>query len=297
MADFIDHDYETGVSLATLGYTSITDLAVSNTDGLTGSTWGVRGTGTLNQRSNARADLNTGMTANTFLIEFDLDHVDVANSTRSTIILYKGTIPGAFLTLDSDLGDGRIELYSHETPGFGTVTPVWTSAAGLVVAGVSKRWSICGQMGTGVGVADGSVTFKIDGVVQTTQTVVQFSSTTNAVTRIRPAPHGRFDNLLVSDDGCLSPSIQSYIFGRGAAADDRAKVTSDLTVLMNLDELGRTVHEPNTLYVAGNLIVTGDTTIDGDVVTSSETLMNSIVTTGSEIVLDSDGNVVFVNGS
>jgi hypothetical protein len=90
---------------------------------------------------------------------------------------------------------------------------------------------------------------------------------------------------------------QAYIFGRGAAADDKAKVTSDLTVLMNLDGLGRTVHEPNTLYVAGDMIVTGTTTFTGDVsVADPTTLTDSIVTDGSGIVFDSDGNVVTVTG-
>ena len=111
--------------------------------------------------------------------------------------------------------------------------------------------------------------------------------------------YGHF-GLLPSTGGAIyttSAPKQNYAFGRGAAADDRAKVVSDLTVLMNLDEQGRTVDEPNTLYVAGNLIVTGDTTLDNPTVSNPETLMNSIVTTGSEIVLDSSGNVVFVNGS
>lgn len=93
--------------------------------------------------------------------------------------------------------------------------------------------------------------------------------------------------------GTFSTEIQSYIFGRGAAADDKAKVVSDLTVLMNLDGLGRTVDEPNTLYVAGNMIVTGTTTIGGSAETTNpESLMNSILTDGSDIIYDSNGNIV-----
>lgn len=95
----------------------------------------------------------------------------------------------------------------------------------------------------------------------------------------------------------LTADTQAYIFGRGASADDKATVVSDLTALFNLDGLGRIVDEPNTLVVT-KLKVLGTTTFEGDVVADSpSTLLNSIVTTGSEIVLDSDGNIVYVNGS
>lgn len=56
---------------------------------------------------------------------------------------------------------------------------------------------------------------------------------------------------------------QAWIWGRGAAADDRAKVISDLTALFELMGRGIVVDEPNTFYIDGNLIVTGDTTLAG----------------------------------
>jgi hypothetical protein len=76
-------------------------------------------------------------------------------------------------------------------------------------------------------------------------------------------------------------------------------VASDLTVLMNLDGEGRTVHEPNTLYVAGDVIVTGTTTFSGSLTFSNpSSILDAIVgTDDGQPVIDSDGNVVFVNGS
>lgn len=148
---------------------------------------------------------------------------------------------------------------------------------------------------------DGIVRVWLDGV-QVYETLTSWAwvpEATNPLFHLDYIYYGHF-GLLPSTNAAIysvSQPIQAYIFGRGASAGDKAKVVSDLTVLFNLDGLGRTVDEPNTLVVT-KLKVLGTTTFEGDVVTSTpETLMNSMVTTGSELVLDSDGNIVFVNGS
>jgi hypothetical protein len=50
--------------------------------------------------------------------------------------------------------------------------------------------------------------------------------------------------------------------------------------------------------VAGDVIVTGTTTVTTPSLSNPSSLWNAIVsTTDGEAVIDSDGNVVFVNGS
>jgi hypothetical protein len=57
------------------------------------------------------------------------------------------------------------------------------------------------------------------------------------------------------------------------------------------------VDEPNTLYVAGNLIVTGTTTIAGPYLSNPSSILDALVgTDDGQPIIDSDGNVVFVNG-
>lgn len=107
-----------------------------------------------------------------------------------------------------------------------------------------------------------------------------------------------FGELWEIEIGTFSQTVQAYVFGRGAAADDKATVVSDLTVLVNLDGLGRTVDEPNTLYVAGDVIVTGTTTFAGMSFSDPTSILDALVSTDDgQAVIDSDGNVVFVNGS
>jgi hypothetical protein len=192
---------------------------------------------------------------------------------------------------------------------------VFGDPAPTFVAGQENTFKVCWKCGTWNGVTtdlDGYVKWYLDGALVYEE--LNFPLVLNNNLSVNNAKHGwialgsdtvndgggmfgEMGEFSISDSECPT-TRQAVIFGRGAAADDKATVTSDLTVLMNLDELGRTVHEPNTLYVAGDMIVTGTTTFEGDVVASSpETLINSIVTTGSEIVLDSDGNIVYVNGS
>jgi hypothetical protein len=74
-------------------------------------------------------------------------------------------------------------------------------------------------------------------------------------------------------------------------------VTATRAVAFGLDGETNTLSEAGKVKVFGNLVVTGDVTFTGDVTVSEPSaLMDSIVTTGSEIVYDSSGNVVVVDG-
>lgn len=160
--------------------------------------------------------------------------------------------------------------------------------------------------------SDGAITLYVDGVAVITATGLQLVINQHATTNpecyyAKGLWHG-YPNLGgpatgtwvycgAADPPPASEPIQAVVIGRGAGADDKAKVTSDLTVLMNLDGAGRTVHRPNTLYIAGDLVVTGDVIYTG-ATASPTTLYDSLVTTeDGQIVTDSDGNVVFVEGS
>lgn len=87
--------------------------------------------------------------------------------------------------------------------------------------------------------------------------------TGTAITGIRFGYFGLLGELWDIEISSVDTAIHAYVFGRGASADDKATVVSDLTVLMNLDEQGRTLDAPGTLHVSGNLIVTGSTTLSG----------------------------------
>jgi hypothetical protein len=73
-------------------------------------------------------------------------------------------------------------------------------------------------------------------------------------------------------------------------------VTATRAVLFSLDGETNVHSDAGVLKICGDLEVTGDTTFEGAVsVTDPGTVMHSIVTTGSDIVYDSDGNIVVVD--
>lgn len=178
-------------------------------------------------------------------------------------------------------------------------------------------FKVCWKSGTYNGVdinSDGYARFYIDGVLVHaiedfpvgTVSNLAAASDPNVVTYVGLGTDvlqgggglfGSLGDVTFSDSACSTTPTQAVIIGRGAAADDKAKVTSDLTVLLNLDGQGRTVHRPNTLYLAGDLVVTGDVIYTG-ATSSPTTFYDSLVTTDDgELITDSDGNVVFVEGS
>jgi len=84
---------------------------------------------------------------------------------------------------------------------------------------------------------------------------------------------------------------------RGSAVfGEHTTVSASRAVAFGLNGATNTLSEAGKLKVFGNFEVTGDVTIGGDLLGSAtlvETILHSIVTAGGEVVVDSDGNVVF----
>lgn len=210
-------DFETGASLAALGFTNIVDLSTQSGAGL-GSTWGVRGDAAASASAKAFAKARVPVThsGRDFTLYADFDHCDwLTGYSDGTGNAFEMAAPGSgvFLTLGHGF-DGSFDYPAHSLVLFlqaqGGNVDVWRSAANVIVPNTTQRILLCGQLSSAPLVADGSVTVKIDGVTLTTLTNVAIygNGITNPPvwTELRINPSGRLDNLTVLTTGCISAS-------------------------------------------------------------------------------------------
>jgi hypothetical protein len=208
-----------------------------------------------------------------------------------------------FLAWDRDNGWFEIDL---ATWGFANPDVNDTVAYGGFSADTDYTLTICWKCGTpdttpiiGDVASDGYWRFYINGVLIYEKTDVALWLDENNGNLVPQVNFGQFgmlgalDQIVFNDAGCITPIVGSHVFGT------KGTIQSTRTFMANLDDTTRSINMPGTFFIGGDLVVTGTTTITGDVSTTSPaTLMNSIVTASDgSIVLDSDGNVVFVNGT
>jgi hypothetical protein len=190
--------------------------------------------------------------------------------------------------------------------------PTWNDLydqqpAPTFVAGQEYTFKICWKCGTPTGApitsvaSDGYVKYYIDGVSVGEMLNIPFfidANNANDITTISLASDvvhsgsglfGAMGDVLFADSECTSTVTGSAAFGVDGT------VTATRAVLFSLDGETNTHSDAGVLKICGDLVVTGDVTFTGDVTVSEpSSLMDSIVTTGSEIVYDSSGNVVVV---
>jgi len=202
-----------------------------------------------------------------------------------------------FLAWDAANGWFEIDL---ATWGFAIPDVNDTVVWGGYTADTDYTHTICWKCGTPVGdfadvTADGYFRFYINGVLIYEKTDVGLFldyANNNLVPQVNFGQFGMLgalDQIVFDDGGCVTPIVGAFIAGKGG------RVASTLTALFNMDGVTREVNEPNTVVIT-KLHVLGETTFDGDVATvAPQSMMDSMVTADGELVVDSDGNVVFVN--
>jgi hypothetical protein len=204
-----------------------------------------------------------------------------------------------------DSGALRYNLRSRNIGG--SYTDIDT-AAPTFVAGTSYRFKMAWKCGTPSGgppftsvASDGYVRWYLDDVLigeLTSQPVYVDTTNANAVTTVLLAT-----DQITGGSG-LFGALDSYSFFSGAPVVTitgsavfgvTGTVTATRAVLFSLDGETNVHSDAGVLKICGDLEVTGDVTFTGDVTVSEpSSLMDSIVTTGTEIVYDSSGNVVVV---
>jgi len=204
-----------------------------------------------------------------------------------------------FLAWDRDNGWFEIDL---TTWGFAIPDVNDTVPYGGFTADTDYTMTICWKCGTPVGsfsdvTADGYWRFYINGVLIYEKTDVALWLDENNGNLVPQVNFGQFgmlgalDQIVFNDAGCITPIVGSHAFGV------KGTIQSTRTFLANLDNTTRTVNRPGTFFIGGDLVVTGDVIYTG-ASTAPTTLYNSIVMTDTgETVMDSSGNVVFVEGS
>lgn len=213
MPTLINHDYESGASLASLGYGAgsggyIADLSNQSGQGLGGSTWGARGPlgGTAAQRYYAEATIEVLPTGRLFSISADFDHADAAYSQFGYSAFEMRREGGWFLSLYHGMGAGAdrslLTLYLANTQI--NYPDDWVSPVGTIVPGTTQNLKICGEQSSAWGVHDGWVKIYVDnveiGFVENVLIYPQGGFGTWG--RVLVNSMGRMDNLLITDDGC-----------------------------------------------------------------------------------------------
>jgi hypothetical protein len=101
----------------------------------------------------------------------------------------------------------------------------------------------------------------------------------------------RWATVVASFHATESPVIGSSVFGVTTT------VTSTCSVAFGLDGETNTLSDAGTLKIFGDLEVTGTVTIPGASLSNPASILNAIVgTDDGQPIIDSDGNVVYVNG-
>jgi hypothetical protein len=213
VATFYNHDFESGATLASMGYGAnaanggyIADLSNQSGQGLRGSTWGARGPlgGTASARYYAEATLEIAATGRLFSISADFDHADAAYSQYGYSALQLRERGQWFLDLYHGIGSGAdrsvLQLMVRNSTNW---ADDWYSPVGTIVPGTTQRLTLCGSLSSGYPVPDGWVAVYVDGVEL-------FRSASNLVimpsfgtwNRVLLGAMGRMDNVVITDEGC-----------------------------------------------------------------------------------------------
>jgi hypothetical protein len=209
-----------------------------------------------------------------------------------------------------DTGSGFSSVETNEAASF-SVDNTWRTLKLVVIPStVTGAFAGNGTIGSGSLAADGSITLYSKLSTDPSSAYVQefsltglkfavngYETTSGHTTYARGITFGEatfvggITNIHAYFDAPVVQIKGSFVFGADGT------LTSTRTILANLDGTTRTVNRPGTFYIGGDLVVTGDVIYTG---ASSQptSFYNSLVTTADgDLVIDSDGNVVFVEGS
>lgn len=279
MADVVlwEDTFEGGAALAT-DYTGIANAETAAAIGV-GATRGARTTGTSSQKYNGefRKHVTTPANERTFFIEGDFDLSSAGEQTGGHYVLEIRNVSfggSFFISVYADVNTDALRVYLHNDvdfpdPEYDTANSVYTVSTFLklrlegtlsTVDGVTFESNADGEFRL-YSAAPGPIVGDFDHGAATlllSQTGVHIMTDVDdpAWDRGVWGPMGNVDNIrlgymTVTPD----PIIGSTVFGTVGT------VTSTRTFLANLDETTRTVHEPGTFYIGGDLIVTGTTTL------------------------------------
>jgi len=212
--DIVNLDFESGQSLAALGFERIIDISNQSGEGLRGSTWGVRGNpgATASQKYFGEAALPVTHSGRHFRAEADFDHADASENRFGYQAFMLATNGGGsdavYLRLHHGVGDAdplRDKLVLYLPNDAGPSSPVWVSGGGLIVPGTTQQITVCGTLSTVDGTTinpDGSVSVYVDGVLRVALTGKKIANTEafggGTLKKVFINPMGRFDNFKVS---------------------------------------------------------------------------------------------------
>jgi len=226
------------------------------------------------------------------------DSVALANNTYAILLHLESTGGGGeILELAVD-GTGPWTLRTHILGTYDGEIDVSDSFA--PVADTDYTIKVCWKTGTVVGdfddvLADGYVRVYVNGVLVRDLSDISFYinyANTNHVDEVWFGNYGMFgalSNIIFSDSAC-GGIVGSTVFGVTTT------VTATRAFAVGLDNNVNTLSEEGKFKIFGDLEVTGTVTFADLTVTDLTNIMGAMVTTGSELVLDSSGNIVFVNG-
>jgi len=212
MSVLVSNDFESGASLASYGYTGITDCAVSGSAGLHGSAFGVRGSGTDEQKYLCEFTIPVSPTGVGFDFQADFDHADDSHNDDGFSAFELQPAAGTnFFALIHGLAGRKLRV--DAVAFFGE------SADGVIpAAGTTCTIRCCGQFSTHSSPTtlntDGFLRVMVDGVVVISGDDLELKGSADGGAAIfweqlQCGPMGRFDNVLIGDTGCggVSPEM------------------------------------------------------------------------------------------
>lgn len=210
----------------------------------------------------------------------------------------------------TDTGSGFGSVESNHAASF-AVDNTWRTLKLVVVPStVTGAFAGNGTIGSGALAADGSITLYSKLSTDPDSAFVQELSLTSLKFAVNgyetTAGHTTYARGITFGEATFvggltnvyayfdAPDVQikgSTVFGVSGT------VTSARTFLANLDNTTRSVNRPGTFFIGGDLVVTGDVIYTGTTTAPTSFYDSLVATDDGDLVMDSDGNAVFVEGT